>query len=434
MFFTPRTLKVFATAFVFVAVAVAMPLAMQSSESVEGYFFGVIRPRWMVLSAVLVYVAFLTITYSSRRTFIPAVATTLGLMLAGLLLELVAIVGIANWPVILGIHQERLLGGEPIPSYELVGRTYMDLALAANIRHEPVPFEFKTNSFGFRGEHDHAEVLVLGDSIVVYPLVPYEDSITGRLESTLGVPVMNFALMGISPVKAKRLLLEADPEVDLKGKLVLQLLFEGNDLEDYEHEQEGLSTAPPTLSWSQRLFVPAVVQTLARLSSPPPQRSLSRSCEAFGQNQLFLWSRPHFAPYLHNVEPIHSHLRALHQTVRERGGTYVLVYVPSKLRVLAPFCTWPAGSDLADVDAHLSPWMQSAQAFAQSAEIPLINVFPALRRVADGGESPWFWGDTHPNGIGHRAMATAIVGSEAVKHWMQTERASRAERPDPEGP
>lgn len=315
------------------------------------------------------------------------------------------------------------LGTVPVPDMKVEGTTYEDLASAWSVTSEPIPFSFQTDRRGFRNEPDRgeADVYCLGDSFLVAGLVPWKDTVTAQLETRLATSTIAFALNGISPQREIELFREAELPVD--GKLVVHFLFEGNDLLDSASFRSRDEVA--TRSTRDRSLTNNVILKLQELTQPMEDFVALRSGSFGDQRYLFRWNREAFEGFESETEAILSELDAFRDEVEAGGGTYVVAMIPSKIRVLGPYCEFPAGSPLADWKSHCSDLPADVRSWCSQENVPYIDLSAALDESMRSGEAPWFAGDTHWNSLGNRIAASAVASSEAVQAWLTSREGDR---------
>lgn len=403
------------------AVAVlVLVLGADPGGSDDRQLFGLWRTRFAALAAVLLLGSVGAFIAGAARGSLPAF---LGLLLIGgatlLLMEAAGQVGLISYAETLGNLRylpTNELGAAPQPHVEASGETFQDTALGWGIAHDPLPFSYRTDQRGFRNavDREEAAVYLLGDSIVVAGLVPFERTVTARLEAALAAPVMNVALVGIGTGEEHDLFRAAGLRLD--GRLVLQFLFEGNDLKDAARAA-GADATPRSSEWKRRSFVRNAELALQRWTQPVVGLAARRTCEIDGRSYLFRWTWSSFLRVEDQQAPIHAGIAAFAEEVRAAGGRYALVFVPAKLRVLGPVCDrWPETSDLRDA-IDRNPLRDSTRAFCAASGLTCIDLTDPLREAARSGEIPWFWGDTHWNETGHRVAAEALLDSPALAGW-----------------
>jgi hypothetical protein len=342
----------------------------------------------------------------------------LSILFAALLifLEVVGFLGLVSYKMLGQYDVHDGLGFKPIPDQDVVGSTYQDIAYGWGYPSEPMSFHFKTDRRGFRNHIDRAsaDVYLVGDSILVAALVPAESMMATRLEDRFQRPVMNVALVGLSLEEERDIFLEAD--FPLEDKLVLQFVFEGNDLGDsieYGQMDSGWSLDDSFVRRAMK-----AVQQLTQLRNPGGAK---RTGEIEGQKFLFACiyglNNLEVAAAPEDMKRLSDTLVQMNDFVVNAGGTYGVVYVPSKLRVLGPLCEWPENSNLVEYEELLNPLRDFLSSWSRENGIDFLDPTDALIESAADGDIPWFWGDTHPNVIGHKVMADAVANWNVVNQW-----------------
>ena len=107
----------------------------------------------------------------------------------------------------------------------------------------------------------------------------------------------------------------------------------------------------------------------------------------------------------------------MRDSVNSSGGTFAIVFVPEKIRVLGPNCEFPPTSSVRDYESHFSPLRGWLTEWCAKQGIATLDLTSALTESTQAGKVPWFSYDTHPNAIGHRVIASAIESWDAVTKW-----------------
>jgi hypothetical protein len=355
------------------------------------------------------------------RALLRRAGLTAYLLVAGwLLLELAALAGLVSWARTLTGTEPIALGFRPSPHREFDGETHMDTAWTLGIAGDPIPFYFRTDGLGFRNDvdRDAADVYLLGDSIVVGPLVPFAETVTALLEEALGRPAMNLALLSIGPQRAHDVFRELD--LPVRDRLVVQFLFEGNDLGDSRSYREPRTPKRRERSWLERAWRKSLARNVhkswreaRRRASPPP--IADKTCRIDGQLYTFKWTRTAVQGRDQEMPRITDAIDRFAGEIRAGGGRYAVVLVPSKYRVLEPLCRFPEGSPLARRERNLSPFPAFLAEWSDRSGIPVLDLTGPLQAAARAGEIPWFWGDTHWNPTGHRIAANALASWDPVR-------------------
>jgi len=334
-----------------------------------------------------------------------------------LLLELAGASGLVSYKDRLGGPRKFALGFTLAPDRDVRGETQQDTAYTWGLDAEPIPYHFETDRHGLRNaeHHTEADVYLLGDSIVVGALVPFDETVTAELASTLGLDVMNVALLSIGPQQQHELFRKLDLPVE--GRLVVQFIFEGNDQKDsHAYRTKGRTESgekrrrsPAEKLW-RRSLTRNVLELVKSDGRDYARMIEERTCDIGGQLHTFHYARHQVRGLDDEAEHITAALDAFGDDVRDTGGRYVVAFVPTKLRVLSPVCDFPEASDLPDADEHLGPLREQIIAWGAESGVPVLDLTPPLQVAAETGRIPWFWGDTHWNAEGHRVAATALAG------------------------
>lgn len=343
-------------------------------------------------------------------------SATLGLTWAAL--EVAGLLGWLSFSHRMTGPAPEQMGERAVPHLDESGETREDLALRWGIPSPTIRYRYQTDRRGFRNvpDRDSADVYCVGDSFLVAGLVPFEDILSARLEERLGRPVMNVALVGLSPQAERELFLRS--RLDLVGRLVLHFVFEGNDLLDSASWRRSAAGTEPGEGWRQRTLAHRVVRRLADLSQPKATQVERRTGWIDGTPYLFHWLANSFRGHEQELEAITASLSEMRRDVEAAGGRYAVVLIPAKIRVLGPLCTFGAGSAIADWRSHCGPLPEHLRAWSERERAAFIDLTPALVESARAGAVPWFPADTHWNAIGHRVAAEVLAGSDVVRAWQ----------------
>lgn len=395
--------------------SVVWMVATVADDENRRLFFGLWRMRHLAVStvAILLSALFISIGISRKATFSLLLASLIGLSTV-FLLEIVGAFGLVSYPEAFG-QDRTVLGSQAKPNLDIQGETFQDLAHKYGYPSEAIPFHYVTDRHGFRNAEDRgdADLYFLGDSILVAGLLPFEQTLTSLLEEELEVRTKNIALIGLSPQEERDIFEEL--QLPLKQRLVLHFLFEGNDLLDsanYRSPKEKKRKSRFRSTFSYNLLM--AIQDLT------DQRKLNRD-RKIGRidttNYLFSWTDRSYRGVENEFEPICETILGLRETIESLGGTYAIVYVPAKIRVVGPFCQFPPESAIQEYQSHLSPLREWMSAWCLEQDVPLLDLTDSLIESAAAGAIPWFPGDTHPNAIGHRTAANAIKAWLSEVQW-----------------
>ena len=404
-----------------IAIVTCIWLVLTASANKEHrlLFFGLWRTRYCIvaLAGGWLCLAYICRTWSRAALF--AWCACAGAAVSAVLLaELIGVTGLVSYPAMFGIQREGL-GAKAIPYLDVTGTAEQDLASRWGFPTDPVRFHYKTDRRGYRNEFDRAAagIYLLGDSILVAGLLPFEETIAGLLESDLNCTAMNIALSGIGPQEERDLLMKAD--LPVRKRLVLQFVFEGNDLLDSSAYRQRNKSDPRARGKSivQKTLAFNLLIWLQRASNPSPLPWQRRIGHIDGTDYLFAWLVGSFEGYEREFGHIRAALTDVRNYVTAAGGTYAVVFIPAKIRVLGPLCSWPRDSTLSGYEKHLNPLREALLNWCRSESIAVLDITEALSASARAGNVPWFAGDTHPNASGHRVAADAIRDWGLVQQW-----------------
>lgn len=349
--------------------------------------------------------AFLLGAFSRKSVFSLVFASFLGVLTLGAL-ELVGVFGLVDYGQALGLRGSAL-GKTRVPHVEITGETYQDTARTFQIPSDPVPFRYRTDQNGFRNDVDReeADVYLLGDSFLVAGLVPFADSVTGRLEKALGRPVMNVSLIGIGVQEERDLLEDLDPPLD--GRVVVHFVYEGNDLADsraWRSRGKGGGGSDDHMTLTN-----ALVLTLQHATSGTHPSARGRMGRIGEQAYTFGDSKTQYDPFKKELPHLLAALGDTKKYVESKGGRYVVVLIPAKLRVLAEVARFDSESNYFRWREHIGGLPAEVADWCGGNGVPCLNLAGPLREAAANGEIGYFPYDTHWNSIGHRVAANALA-------------------------
>lgn len=370
--------------------------------------FGLWRLRHVLsaLGLIVMAVCFWRAMQSREKAISFGLSTFMVVALMGLLEGLGAI-GVLSWPKLFAPRADgpNSIATKRLPHVDVSGMTRQDLASGWGMPNDPIPFRYKTDRHGFRNDIDRAtaDVILLGDSIVLGGLVDSRRTVSAVLETRAKRPVMQAALIGISPQAEHEMLWDAGLEV--KNRRVIQFIFEGNDLLDSRSDKERKAKIENVQSGS---LVDQIWIMLTRLTDHQKDVAGLNVCTIDDKYYAFAWLRNSFAEVEDEMKNITLALEKFRLEVEKKSGRFAIVYVPSKFRVLADRCTFPTNSKLANIAQHLSPFRDVMQEWSRQSGIAVLDLTEPLKASVTAGHIPWFWGDTHWNEIGHSVAADAL--------------------------
>nr|WP_309502496.1 hypothetical protein [uncultured Roseovarius sp.] len=399
-----------AVAVLLAAGSIAVLIVSASEIASEDMLFGLWRLRHMIVAAGLMLIAVALLCLSAGRgAWLGFWVSVIPVGLLLVVMELAGRAGLVDWAALLSPQpaEGQTVGWTLRPEINVQGQTGQDIAARLGLPHDPIPFEFQTDSYGFRnGDEATGDIIFLGDSIVLGAAVPMAETITEVVEDALGRPVMQAALLGLSIQGQHDMLRESG--LPLAGKTVVQFLFEGNNLLDsHAYRNQSAKSAPDAAGRASlgRL----VWDRLVTLSNSPTP---FYTCRIGDQTVAFLWTRRSFVGVEGEVAEITKAISTFCEELRREGADYALVLVPTKYRVLEQQCAFPPGSPIADPTANLSALPAELSRFAEAESVRFIDLTPPLIAAAQQGKLPWFWGDTHWNSTGH------AVAGKRIANWL----------------
>jgi hypothetical protein len=319
----------------------------------------------------------------------------------------------------------------------------------------PRPYVVTTTAEGFRPNSAAPpyEIVLVGDSF----LSTGEDdasTLSERLRAVSGRATYNLARAWYGPYQYLELLKRYG--LALRPKVALLGFNAGGDLEDtreyhrWRRERRYYFYA----DHAQRPFVVRYALALAdtgvylrdtlatRLARPTPPVASGEIHPHLGLIQVGAQVVPMVfgdwnpegsgAQLLASAEwqALHALLTEFHDRCRAHGILPVLLYIPSKSQVYAAYATADSGRQVVQAAARQRPirtnMVEALTTLAQQVDLPLINLLPAFEQHAAAGRLLYYPFDTHWNGEGIQAAATAIW--HALQPWLPP--GSREDHPD----
>ena len=312
-------------------------------------FFGAWRTMPILVAIGLAWLALGAFAFRSRQSLFRWLLVTLLGGLTWILLEGLSLARAVDYRELFGTEIHAGFGGEPTPHQTLAATTYPDIASAWGLPSEPIAVNFRSDQRGYRNaeDRDDADVYLLGDSILVAGLLPWENTVAARLERELEQSVMNLALIGVGPQRELQMLEEA--QLPLDGRVVLQFVTEANDIGDSKRFRNQNAGGTERASIGDRSFVKNAMFWLQKRLQPVPYEASELRGTYRDQDYLFLWvgdsvtAADESATESANREAIAAELNEIKKTlaatrefVHANGGRYGVVLVPSKYRVMYP--------------------------------------------------------------------------------------------------
>lgn len=353
-------------------------------------------------------------------------------------LEAVALVGLIDWRVAfrtgipLGAQGRPWMSDHHRPDSELVWahrphvteRLQYDTRVWPDLGHEVQSLarvHYDNRGFRNEAELESADIALIGDSFLDWPLVADSDHVWHRLAQAMHVRVVNLGSPGYGPPQEEVVARRYVPP--LHPRLVVWFFFEGNDLEDVGRYERYQHDYPPATRSDKgflvRGFLPNARRRLLLMRKPAlvpdadyvQRRSCALAVPGTSRRQhVFLHHTlpPLEGARLRQLAEAESSIVHAAALARQSGATFVLAFVPAKIRVYGARCAWPAGSDPGMADSAALP--DSLSHWATAAGIPLIDLTPVLRKAFESGHPPYFTYDNHWNPAGHAAVSDTLSG------------------------
>ncbi len=372
-----------------------------------------------------------------RQRAIRVGAALIALIVGVALLEVPAALGLVDYRRVLAVpdayirplqFDSKLLDVHE-PNGRFVGEVTGDLAYAYGVNtRRSYPVDVRYDSRGFRNHTavEEADIVVIGDSFAEADLVPFEAIIASRLSGSLGRPALNLGHNGFGPPQELATLERYG--FAARPKVVVWLMFEGNDLREcaqYEQNVANSQSTAPALSHPlvRRSFSRNLLAKLAQLTNDYSRRRSARLLgpgEAHGETMYFAYEcKPLSARDLSALESTQRIIGAAFRGCTERASAFLLVYVPVKYRVYSRLIDSP-GPEVAQWELHDLP--QRLESWSKASGIPYLDLTPALSSAANAGELVFFLDDSHWNSNGNKAAAEAIAAFIRCQGWLAVSR------------
>jgi hypothetical protein len=290
---------------------------------------------------------------------------------------------------------------------------------------------YRTDEHGFRNPPgiDRADVVFIGDSFTEAGPMPEKDTFVHRVATTSGLRTVN---LGRSHYGAQQeeIVLERYG-LAYRPRVVVWVLFEGNDLHDAHRFAEWQRDPSAPRSLLERYATASPILTGIRMTVPRNNDRPRKLRLPDGRTQdVYLDYR--YVPDapardVLGMDETKKALQAGLELCRSHGIAMLIVLVPIKVRVLAPWIVFdddtdrnrflPAGRDTDERDfAH------AVAAASRALGLPVIDAFPLLRERAAVDQRLVFatYADSHLEVDGHAVLADAIAG------WIASAHAQRA--------
>lgn len=331
---------------------------------------------------------------------------------------------------------------EPAKTYPNAPRGYPD-----------VPLRVSTDARGYRNAYalDQADVITLGDSFTEGSKVSDEHPWPVALARRSGLSVYNLGMSGYDPLHYRESLREVG--ITLKPRVVLCMLYEGNDFRSASADQKRLNPSlsrrfaeymdrSPLLKSADRLIVgifgpmraDAPVRGMELLDWLPLKIPADAGGKyyAFEPKQLrdLYASREEFEIDKHWLNP-RAQIREMHEMCRSAEAQFVLVFAPTKAHVLLPAVAetlspdkirrftaisydnpLPEGEEfLRTLLIRLDAREQVIAEWCARDGIKFLSLTEPLRRAALSGRQVYYTYDQHWSPEGHAVAAETIAST-----------------------
>jgi lysophospholipase L1-like esterase len=392
--------------------------------------------------------ASIVLSANRRHALFRAVATTLGIAVTLVMLELPAMLRWVHWTIVFrqvlgegfdyqsAFVRDRDLAYRRIPGLQWSGRPLSDVEEAYGLpRSLSRPITFTDDRWGYRNASDmeHADVVLLGDSYVEGWYVSDEQTAAAQLTARLHRPVANLGVAGYGTLQELRGL--KDDALRRQPAVVAWVFFEGNDLYDDHGFEATLMEPPPgaddvrphsegltrSHGWAKRSFVSNALKQARRWSYPlvlsraPFEALLLGPSEGAQPVYFFKYGG---VPWTDYEEERWRVARAAFEEgaafARERGIHLVFLYAPIKFRVFRDFIKIPEDSPMKGWNAwdKLPLYFQD---FCASSTVPCVNLTEVFKQATRDGRLPYPLNDTHWSAEGH-AIVAGILESVIREH------------------
>ena len=330
--------------------------------------------------------------------------------------------------------------------------------------------EVATNSRGLRGPErpyeapDTFRILALGDSFVEAHGVPFESTLTQRLEATLSRPacpveVLNGGTQGYST--DQEYLFYLSEGVRYSPRVVVLFFYYNDVLYNARSTYFGMSKPRVTIE-DGRLVPPSAPVSAAIASHSPaseaePPHEEEAATPVLERSRLFVWARERLrrgAPRAYNSlaalglwEPISVRtpfieikvyrrdkvipeieegwemtghlLEALARDTEARGAAFLVAYVPARMEVHD--ADWELTRIKFGIDDER--WdrrrvVTRLEEIARVAHFPLLDLTPALRKADGMLGGPYYRADLHWNARGHGVAAAEVEALLRRASWL----------------
>ena len=377
---------------------------------------------YLGIFAVPAWLACLAVALAPERYRRP-----LALRLMAVLVAIVVAVPLCDlaatlWSVRFGhiwFHSMSLPRGENTPDPELIWRRRPGLSW----RGRKTPFcdevVYRTDENGFRNPPaiGRADIVFLGDSVTEACEVEEDSTFVRKTATDLGLSAVNLGSSGYGP--QQELVVLRRFGLAYRPRLVVWQVTEWNDVIDaqaYRLRDEPAARALPPWGSLYERHSPVMRLVSAVVPGRMPSTLGFLGSDGRVEPQMFLPYRPE--PHRQMPEAFEETRRAIRtafETCRAQGIDFVVLYVPSQVRVLLPYLRFkseaqrdrfcPGGA--ADSEGDLA---HAIRGFCDGMGCRMIDMGPPLReRAAVDNRRIYVRNDPHLGVDGHDEVRKSLV-------------------------
>jgi hypothetical protein len=290
--------------------------------------------------------------------------------------------------------------------------------------------EYRTDEHGFRNPAGirTAAIAIVGDSMVEAGDVAEAATFCQLVAQRFGATAVNLGRGGYGPQQEVKVLERY--ALPYAPRLVVWVLFEGNDLSDALRYEQFLKdpavidlwpNRPPD-RWEAWTTASLTLALLRQLTDERCAATSDRTCGIFAAGERRPEEVSFYFKYL-PTEPLDNPVgwdatrQALHrgaELTRRNGARLLVAFIPTKHRVMAPFVTFraqPSTQGTPETEPH-SPdrsFEDEARRLCESAGVEFVSATSALREASSRGELVYFAFDEHLNAAGNAVMAGVLA-------------------------
>ncbi len=283
---------------------------------------------------------------------------------------------------------------------------------------------YRTDEHGFRNPAglDRADVVFVGDSFTEAGPIPEEDTFVVRVGERSGLRTANLGRSRYGPQQEELVLDEY--ALAYHPRAVVWVLFEGNDLSDAhrfaEWRRDPTGTQTFAVRYARASPLLELVRATGRRQSDRPRRL---RLPDGGTGAVYL-----DYPYVPDAsvrdslgfDETRRSLEAGATLCRAHGVALLVVLIPTKVHVLAPWVVFDDDADRAQFfpagDGDDRDFEHAVGGAARALGIPVVDAFPLLRARAAVDDRLVYatYADSHLEVDGHVVVAEAVLG------WLAT--------------